>query len=262
MPCYDEIRGWYSQRWDCHFSSAPLSTKISPDQPPYGYDPEDPPGGSLFWASCYPPMSNEFAESPHWIPGNPPVWASPTLVVLPAPPDGFGGSASRLGELWVEAVNTLQLRGPEITTAPPLAAGGLVGLRTWLWTSQDDPRVWGDVTATADARPGGLNEWVDVRAAPVAIEWDLGEPGRAPVRCDGPGEAYRPDRQDHWPECGFTYYQPSRSSAGEAYPITAITTWQVQWWVNGSWDGALELRVGSETSYRVQEIQVLVGHPD
>lgn len=187
------------------------------------------------------------------------MWSASSPVVLPEEPDGFGGAPSRLGELWVEAVNALQMRGPQIATAPPLSSAGLVGLRTWLWTEQTNPQVWGDLSATADARPQGLNEWVDVQAEPVEIVWDMGEPGREPVHCNHPGEAYQANLHHHSPDCGFTYHRPSRTQPDGVYPITAITTWHIQWWVNGTWDGETQLQVGSQTTYRVNEIQVLVG---
>jgi hypothetical protein len=262
VPCHNASLGWFSRTWDCYFRPVldEIAIDVDQEQPPPGYDPDNPPGGGYYWASCFPPAGNEYGVGPHWLPGpDGGLWAGSSLVVLAAAPEGVGGFASRLGELWVEAVNGLGLLGPAITTAPPLSTGGLVGLRTWLWTERSSPNVWGVLTATADARPEGLNEWVDVRAEPITIVWDLGEPDRAPVTCDHPGEEYRQGMQRHSPDCGFTYHQPSRTMPDGTYPVTAITTWRVQWWVNGAWDGQLDLQVGSTAPYRVDEVQVLVG---
>jgi hypothetical protein len=258
VPCLDSSKGWFSYHWDCYFREADEGTAIDPADPPPGYNPADPPGGLLYRASCYPPAGNDLSLGPHWLPGDPPLWQAATLVVLPTPPDGFGSTPPPLAELWVEAVNRLQLRGPVIATAPPLHTAGVVRLPTWLWTEQS-PRVWGEVTATADARPGGVNQWVDVQAEARSITWDMGD-GSDPTLCHHAGVEWEPgmESQGHG-ECSYRYLRSSRGEPDGVFPLTATTTWRVQWWVNGSWDGELELQVGSAADYRVTEIQVLVG---
>jgi hypothetical protein len=258
VPCYIPVLGWYSHSWDCHFASPRRSDRADESTP--GYDPDDRDGGRLYRASCYPPAANEYELGPHWIYDDPPLWAEASLVALPSPPDGYNGTPSSLGELWVEAINRLQLRGPAIATAPPLHTAGIVRLPTWVWTERDE-HVWGEVTATADARPEGPNEWVTARAEAARIEWDMGDGGE-PVVCEHPGVPWEPgmeDRQGHG-ECSYRYLSPSRDEDGGTFTITAVTTWRVEWWVNGVWDGELELRVGSAADFKVTEIQVLVGY--
>ena len=185
------------------------------------------------------------------------------LVLGPADPPGWLGTPSLVPGLWVEAINSLRLRGPDIATAPPLDTAGLVRLPTWVWT-EDTDRTWpvAPLHARADARPDGVDAWVDAWAQPLRIEWDMGD-GQPPTVCGHAGVPWQPgmeDDQGHG-ECSHRYLRPSRDQPDGVYQITAVTTWHVRWEVNGGADrGELDIQVGSTAPYRVNEIQVLVGY--
>jgi len=148
------------------------------------------------------------------------------------------------------AVRALALQGPAIRTAPPAGAIGLVHVPVWLWT-EVTPTTWGPASATA-AVPGVT---VTAVARAVAIRWDVGD-GHV-VTCHGPGTPYRPDLGTTVsPTCGHMYDRASTGRPGDAYPVTAETTWQVTW-TGGGQSGALTVTRTSRTSVRIGEMQAL-----
>ncbi|QSB14286.1 hypothetical protein JQS43_22710 [Natronosporangium hydrolyticum] len=182
-------------------------------------------------------------------------WQPADLVVVAAPPDDLGGEESRILELWVEAVNALEMHGPAITTAPPQGTRGLVNLPVWFWTEEHEHRWPEELHAAAEAPE--LGERVDVYAEPLFMEWDMGDGNVR--RCDGPGEAWQSgmDLLNPAHECHHTYRRTSRDEPGGVYEIVAITTWRVWWDINGSFDSELEIQVGTTGELQVDEIQVL-----
>lgn len=209
--------------------------------------------GRVFEIRCYPPQEDE--EGVMYMNGFG-LWQRTQFIIGPENPPGYEGTPSVIPALWVEAVNALAMRGPEIRTAPPADSGAaLVNLPVWLWTGTGG-RVW--------PQGGPLHEFaaaagqrVDAYAEPLRIEWDMGD-GRSPVVCDGPGTAWEPGRNLLEPgACHHVYRRASRHQPDGRYEITAITTWRVWWEINGGYDGELELEVGATSPYRVAEIQVL-----
>jgi hypothetical protein len=242
---------WFSVDWDCYIRGRDDVTR-DPDWPRWdvGEDEE----GRVFEIRCYPPQENQ--DGLMFMNGGG-LWQASQMIIGPESPPGLGGTPSVIPGLWVDAVNALAMRGPEIRTAPPLAGAALVNLPVWLWT-EPGGRVWpqGEPLHEFAAAAG---ERVDAYAEPLRIEWDMGD-GRGPVTCGGPGEAWEQGRSLLAPgECHHIYRQPSRHQPGGQFEITAITTWRVWWEINGTFDGELELEVGSTASYQVNEIQVLTG---
>jgi hypothetical protein len=60
------------------------------------------------------------------------------------------------------------------------------------------------------------------------------------------------------PDCRHKYTRPSRTNASGRFPITATTTWDVTW-VGGGRTGAVTVYRISNTSIRINELQVVTG---
>jgi hypothetical protein len=241
VPCELPILGW----WDgtqCYYREVGMATPLDP-----GWD-EHGPGSLRYERKCFLDAMNANGE---W-------FGEPEEVVLPGRPDFEGGEPPVVLRLWMEAVNELMMRGPEIATAPPLENAGLVRLPTWLWT-ETSPHTWpepDELTATAGPVAG---EWVTAWAHAEQIEWHMGD-GSDPVTCEHAGTVWQPDLGahpgDH--ECVHLYLRASRHEPDGVFEITAITTWHLEWEINGVWDGELRLQAATTTPYRVNEVQVLV----
>lgn len=248
VPC--NAGGWWFHRiWDCYLRGRDVD--IDPSWP--RRDVADGEEGRVFEIRCYPPQENE-AGVMYMNGGG--LWQATQFIVGPENPPGYGGTPSVIPALWVEAVNALGMRGPEITTAPP-GGGALVNLPVWLWTGTGG-NIWPDDPLHAVAEAAAVGQRVDAFAEPLSIDWDMGD-GHT-VECAGPGRQWRPGSDFLAPgDCHHVYRQASRDQPGGAYQITAITTWRVWWDINGVEDGELRLQVGSTSDYQVREIQVLSG---
>ena len=208
--------------------------------------------GRVFEVRCYPPQEN--LQGLMYMNGGG-LWQASQLIIGPESPPGFGGTPSVIPGLWVDAVNALAMRGPDIRTAPPATGAALVNLPVWLWTEVGG-RVW-PVSGPLHEFAAAAGQRVDAYAEPLRIEWDMGD-GQPPVTCGGPGTGWEPGRNLLEPgECHHVYRRSSRHQPDGRYEITAITTWRVWWEINGAFDGELELEVGSTATYRVDEVQVL-----
>lgn len=242
---------WFHVGWDCYMREGGDVAR-EPEWPRWDVGADD--EGRVFEVRCYPPQEDEDGDLHLDGFG---FWQGSRFVIGPENPPGYEGTPSLIPALWVEAVNALAMRGPEIGTAPPAIGAALVNLPVWMWTEVGG-RVW--------PQDGPLHEYaasagqrVDAYAEPLRIAWDMGE-GRPPVTCEGPGTAWEPGLDLLDPgECHYIYRRASRHQPDGRFEITAITTWRVWWEINGGYDGELELEVGSTASYRVDEIQVLTG---
>lgn len=173
------------------------------------------------------------------------------LVWRPAAPPGVAGTGPTPAELAAQAVDELPLRGPAIGMAPRPGSMGLVGLPVWLWTAVS-PQTWGPVSATA-AVPG-LS--VTATANAESIVWSMGDGGS--VRCTKPGTPYRREFGNVIsPDCGYRYSHSSAGLPGDAYSLTATTTWRITW-SGGGESGALIQQRSSTLPVRIGELQVLV----
>lgn len=241
---------WFHVGWDCYLRADDQATETNPEWPRWDVGEDE--VGRVFEVRCYPPQEN--VDGLMYMNGAG-LWQASQMIIGPTNPPGYGGTPSVIPGLWVDAVNALAMRGPEIRTAPPATGSALVNLPVWLWTEVGG-RVWpvGDPLHEFAAAAG---QRVDAYAEPLRIEWDMGD-GQPPLTCGGPGTRWEPGRSLLEPgECHHVYRRASRHQPDGRFEITAITTWRVWWEVNGAFDGELELEVGSTTSYQVDEIQVL-----
>lgn len=246
VDCDGGTKGWYSRRHDCYFTADhdgaqnkdPLDEDVVyPDGVERGDE------GAVHRAYCF---FEHYTEE--W------GWFSYAYWFLP-PSQEPGPTADPTAGLIVDALDRLELRGPTIGTAPPAQgdSAGLVRLPVWLWNEVDD-RNWGTRPAVASA--GGITARAE--AVATAIVWEMGDGTQ--VTCDQ-GVAWQPGMDVLDPPCGHRYARASRDQPDGRYQITAVTTWEVEWSVNGpsAASGTVTLHPESTTSLRIEEIQVLTG---
>lgn len=234
FACDDPILGWWNATDDCYYKQA--------DRPSGPTDPINasvgvyhPPGDGTYYSTICPHVAGT-GGGYTWLPSPPPGSPQPAV---PAP-----------AVLAQRAVRRLALAGPEIQTSPPAEREQVVGLPTWLWTRVTSV-TWGSRAATAAVR----GESVTATATAQSIVWDLGD--GTTVTCDGPGTPYRQGMDPHAsPTCGHTYTASSADQPGQAYPVTATTTWSVRWSGAGT-QGQLTVRRTSRASLRVAEAQAV-----
>jgi len=153
--------------------------------------------------------------------------------------------------LALQAINLLPITGPAIGLAPSPTGSGLVGLPVWMWT-EVTPATWG--TATATASVPGLS--VTAVATSQYIVWNMGD---GTVKTCNEGTPYLRSYGDTTsPSCGHKYTWPSRMTSSGQFAITATTTWNVTW-AGGGRTGAVSIDRVSNTSIRINELQVVTG---
>ena len=232
---------WKGKRYPCtqpgwgHFNSADGCYYVQESPQPAAGDPawagHAPGDGAMYRRRCFGDLVG-------------------VLVWRAAPPPGAAGVSAE--ELAARAVRLLPLRGPAIGIAPSPSGRGLVGLPVWMWTAVS-PETWGPATATASV-PGMS---VTARAQASRIVWSMGDGRR--VVCANPGTPYAASYGgSRSPTCGHVYAAPSRTAPSGRYPVTATTTWEIDWFVvGGGQTGALTVTRSSATSVRIDELQVV-----
>lgn len=230
VPCVDPVRGWWSHAEECYVSL------LSP-QPPAG-DPQ--------WEGNHPDEGNVYQL--YCRVGNAPGWSRRIEFRSTAP------EQPSVVELAREAMRKLPLPGAQIGIAPDPSGVGLVGVPVWMWTTEP-AATWGPLTESASI-PGVT---VTARAQATEIAWNMGDGNT--VVCQSAGTPYEPRYGgQESPTCGHLYSQPSRSQPDGRFPVTATTTWHVEWWVEPRGSGASGddwfLRE-SATSVRINELQVV-----
>lgn len=226
VPCSDSIFGSWSNFDGCYY-------KLASPQPPKS-DPawQGHTTGAIYDSTCFGTIGT----------GGGPVWRA-------TPPPG--GPTITPEELAQQAIKQLPIHGPDIGMAPGAGKEGLVGLPVWMWT-RVSAATWGPSSATA-AVPGLL---VTATAKASKIVWRMGDGDS--VTCTGPGTPYSAERGNRKsPDCGHTYTASSAGESGNAYRVTATTTWDVTW-VGGGATGALTTTRTSATTAQIGEMQVLI----
>lgn len=178
------------------------------------------------------------------------------LDALPADTEPVVDPATIAQVLALRAVEQLTLDPPEPRTS--VNGPGYVGVPVWLWI-EDGIASTGPVSATATA--GAARVTATGRLS--AVEWSMG-PAGGDVRCAGPGTPWT-GQVGSSPDCGYTYEQrslPDRTGGVGRWPVVATGVWTVTWTgVSGGVPVAGEetVRVSTESSLSIGEIQVLVG---
>jgi len=219
------------------------------------YNPEDecfykladpqPPAGDFAWAGHAPGDGKVYTAACGWpgLTGFVSRWRA-------APPPGFGGGPSP-AELAARAINSMNMRGPQIRTAPAAGGAGLVGLPVWIWTPVTET-TWGPITRTASVP--GLS--VTATAHATRIVYAMGDGNT--ITCTKPGTPYHPALGiAKSPDCGYSgYRKASTGKRGGKYTITGTTTWAVSWAGGGAGDDFTLTRTSTST-VTIQELQVL-----
>lgn len=230
VPCSRPDFGWWSAADNCYYRA------MSPQPPPT----------EAAWAGKY-PEGTIYEGRCAW-PGSPADVYDYVLTWFATAPPGIPVTPAQLA---ARAVDSMTLRGPDIRTAPPAGALGLVGLPMWLWTAVG-PTTWGPNSATASVP--GLSVTAVARA--TRIVWDMGDGTR--LTCAGPGTAWSPSASTTVsPTCGHVYRRSSATRPGQVYTITATTTWSITW-SGGGQSGALSRSRTSTVTARVGELQALI----
>lgn len=230
IPCHHSEYGWWSDSRQCYYKV--MSPQPDADAAPAMGQPKE--GYLVYEARC----AN---------PGSPHEWDYLWAWFLD-PPDGTPVTPEELAR---RATDSMTLLGPDIRTSIGADGRALVGVPVWLWTSTG-PTRWGPNSATASVP--GLSVTATARARKIV--WQLGD--GTTLTCTGPGTPYdvRSGRISS-PTCGHTYLRSSARFAGEAYAITATTTWDIAW-VGGGRSGTLTRTRTSTATLPVGELQVLI----
>lgn len=189
-----------------------------------------------------------------------------TQQVAPNPADFLGPLPAGAGQAAdpVAVAQALSQRAiEELLLDPPVphtsvSGAGYVGVPVWLWI-EDGIASTGPVSATATA--GAARVTATGRLS--AVEWSMG-PAGGDVRCAGPGTPWT-GQVGSSPDCGYTYEQrslPERTGGVGRWQVVATGVWTVTWTgVSGGVPVAGEetVRVSTESSLSIGEIQVLVG---
>ncbi len=163
------------------------------------------------------------------------------------PPPGQGGGANP-EQMAQQAVKQLALQGANIGIAPKAGSMGLVGLPVWLWNNKSDS-TWGPKSTSVSA--AGIT--VTATAHVTQIVWSTGD--GASVTCANAGTPYNPSYGNaSSPTCGHTY---QKTSSGGSYPITATSTWQVEWRATSGQAGTIMTARTSTTTVVIGQLQVL-----
>ncbi|ATM24689.1 hypothetical protein SMD44_p10190 (plasmid) [Streptomyces alboflavus] len=234
VPCYKPDMGWFNQSNQCYW-------EIMKPQP--GKDAAD-----WEWGTAAPSSAADRAKGKVYnvtCPGAGRELMGGSTWSL-NPPPGFGGGGPSPEELAQEAIKKMRLLGADIGTAPKAGKTGLVGMPVWIWNNKT-PRTWGPVTASASA-PGIT---VTATATVKKIAYTMGDGGTEV--CTTAGTPYRKRFGGQpSPDCGYRYTKTSSSQPGEAFTVTAVTTWTVHW-AGGGQEGDIT------TTRQAEPAQITVG---
>ncbi|MGI5262504.1 ATP/GTP-binding protein [Streptomyces angustmyceticus] len=220
--------GGKKSKWSCTY-------KRADPQPPAGsmdWEGHKPGDGAVYEQAC----SYRGDSSYHVIRM---VWAAD-------PPKG-GVDPAVLAQ---QAVKKMRLRGPDIGIVPKPGGKGLVGLPVWMWTAKT-AEAYGPNTATASA--GAVT--VTATAKVDQIVWDMGD-GHS-VTCTTAGTPYKSSYgKKSSPDCGYRYLRSSKDEPGAKYPVTATSTWTIDWRGAGQ-TGQLTQTRQSQTQVSIGQLKVL-----
>ncbi|MYW55886.1 ATP/GTP-binding protein [Streptomyces sp. SID8376] len=201
-------------------------------------DPQ-PPAGSLDWQGHEPGDGAVYEQTCGWggVDGDVIV----RMVWLADPPPQETVDPAVLAQ---RAVDSMTLLGPDIAS-PRVAGKYTVGVPMWMWVNRS-ATTYGPNTASASA--GGIT--VTATAKVSKIVWKMGD--GASVTCNGPGTPYTSSEgMAESPDCGHVYSKTSAGAQNGKFPVTATSTWTINWQGGG--------QAGQLTEVRQTNVQVAVG---
>ncbi|GAA0680113.1 ATP/GTP-binding protein [Streptomyces cellulosae] len=201
-------------------------------------DPQ-PPAGSLDWQGHEPGDGAVYEQTCGWggVDGDVIV----RMVWLADPPPQETVDPAVLAQ---RAVDSMTLLGPDIAS-PRVAGKYTVGVPMWMWVNRS-ATTYGPNTASASA--GGIT--VTATAKVSKIVWKMGD--GASVTCNGPGTPYTSSQgMAESPTCGHVYSKTSAGAQNGKFPVTATSTWTINWQGGG--------QAGQLTQVRQTNVQVAVG---
>ena len=201
----------------CGWVAVPAEVVPSPTSSrPYELTNGRPPEGlEVVWQGwCYDPgpdAPQDFRGPFRWLPAGEPV---PTLTLEDVAGDAYERLEGRMPE-------------PVVVTSPPAGTDAVVDVPVFVQVTN-----WqAELVETGDL----LGDGVTVRATPVVV-FESGEPGSAPVVCDGPGRAYDPAAGDLWDQaaapgsCTVTYRQRTGvEGRPTAWSSVVTVRWSIEW---------------------------------
>ncbi|MFE7302557.1 ATP/GTP-binding protein [Streptomyces sp. NPDC057579] len=206
-------------------------------------DPQ-PPAGSMDWEGHKPGDGAVYEQSCSY--GGDDGYHVIRMVWAADPPTG-GVDPAVLAQ---RAVDKMRLRGPDIGIVPKAGGHGLVGLPVWMWTAKT-AEAYGPNTASASA--GAVT--VTATATVDRIEWDMGDGHQ--VTCTTAGTPYKSSYgKKSSPDCGYRYLRSSKDEPGAKYPVTATSTWTIDWRGAGQ-TGQLTQTRQSQTQVSIGQLKVL-----
>jgi hypothetical protein len=155
-----------------------------------------------------------------------------------------------------EAIAKMQLAAPQIGTAPPPGAIGLVNMPVWMWVTTSE-NTWGPINRNASVP--GLT--VTATAKVKAMNWTMGD-GQT-IRCDGPGTPYKTSfgiKQS--PTCGHHYRKTSREQPNCRYTVTARADWEITWQSTLGDTGQISMTRQAAAQLRIGEATPVLVDPD
>ncbi|MEW2471086.1 ATP/GTP-binding protein [Streptomyces sp. NPDC046994] len=201
-------------------------------------DPQ-PRAGSLDWEGHKPGDGAVYEQTCGWgdLNGNTIV----RMVWLADPPAQETVAPAVLAQ---RAVDSMTLLGPDVAS-PRTTGEYTIGVPMWMWVHQSTT-TYGPNTATASA--GGIT--VAATAKVSKIVWSMGD--GTSVTCNGPGTPYTSSEgMAQSPTCGHVYSKTSASAQSGKFPLTATSTWVINWQGGG--------QAGQLAEVRQTNVQVAVG---
>jgi hypothetical protein len=230
VPCTSRF-GYWSNTYNCYLSLV--------DPPPPADDPawqdHDPGDGAVY--ECYQPQTAMFIY----------VWSQ-----NPPPGSDSGPTPREVAQLAIDQMH-LSAIIIGIVPEPDPQSIGLVGMPVWMWAKAPNEHTFGPITASASA--GGIS--ITATAKVLQVTWDMGDDSE--IVCDTAGTPYMPSYgQKNSPDCGHTYEKSSANEPGDAFTVTATSSWVITWSGAGQ-TGTIRLGgLTRSTQVRIGEAQVLV----
>lgn len=230
VPCSTPA-GYWSNGYNCYVKA--LSPRPPANDPAWaGRAPGD---GALY--SCHQPQTDLIIA----------IWAQDP------PPNSGAGPTPR--EVALIAIERMRLSAIDIGIVPEPGRDsvGLIGMPVWMWAKAPNEHTFGPLTETASA--GGVS--ITATANVLHVTWDMGD--GTEVVCESAGSQYKASYgMKKSPDCGHTYTRSSAYETGDAYTVTATSSWVITWSGAGQ-TGTIRLNgLIRSTQIQIGEAQVLV----